>query len=65
MMLVLTDDELSALIEACNVTTCAYALRGKVPPMCVARPPWDRAGSSAHNKLVHEEAARAEKGDKA
>ena len=43
-MLKLTSDELSALIEACNV-----ADRHR------PRPPWDRAGRSAWRKLVEEE----------
>jgi len=47
-MMDLTDDELSALIEACNV-----ADRGK------PRPPWDRAGKSAWRKLIDEERYRA------
>jgi hypothetical protein len=44
----LTDDELSALIEACNVA-------GRGSP----RPPWDRAGNSAWRKLIDEERYRA------
>lgn len=44
----LTDRELSALIEACNV-----AKSGSRP-----RPPWDTDGDSAHEKLVRVEAAR-------
>lgn len=47
-MLDMTDDELSALIEACNV-----ADRGN------PRPPWDRAGKSAWRKLIDEERYRA------
>ena len=46
-MLDLTDDELSALIEACNVA-------GRGSP----RPPWDRAGISAWRKLIDEELYR-------
>ena len=45
----LTDDELSALIEACNVANNHNP-----------RPPWDRAGQAAWNKLVQEEYRRAE-----
>ncbi len=48
-MLDLTDDELSALIEACNHAN----QHGK------CRPPWNRAGSSAWDKLVREEYRRA------
>lgn len=39
-----TSDELSALIEACNVAS-------RHNP----RPPWDRAGHSAWRKLIEEE----------
>lgn len=45
----LTDDELSALIEACNVTRRTHG---------EARPPWDRSGHSAHDKLIAEERRR-------
>jgi len=44
----LTDQELSALIEACNV-----ARSGSRP-----RPPWNTDGDSAHKKLLAVEAAR-------
>ena len=50
-MIDLTDDELSALIEACNIAE--HALKPR------PRPPWDRAGSSAHKKLIEEELRRA------
>lgn len=47
-MLDLTDDELSALIEACNVAQWHKP-----------RPPWGRAGGSAWRKLVEEERQRS------
>jgi hypothetical protein len=43
----LTDDELSALIEACNVADVNDP-----------RPPWSWAGKSAWNKLLREEKRR-------
>jgi hypothetical protein len=46
----LTDDELSALIEACNVVNNHPG---------EARPPWNRAGHAAHDKLINEERRRS------
>ena len=48
-----TDDELSALIEACNVAN-------RHQP----RQPWGRAGESAWRKLLHEERSRGHRGRK-
>lgn len=45
----LTDDELSALIEACNVANS---------PGSKPRPPWSWAGRSAWDKLIREEMRR-------
>ena len=69
----LTDDELSALIVACDEAeqTAWVACHatgdepdGSVPPP--PDPPWDRAGSSARKKLVDEKRRRAdEKEDQA
>lgn len=46
-MLDLTNDELSALVEACNLASVGSP-----------RPPWDRAGRSAWAKLLLEERRR-------
>jgi len=51
---VLTDDELSALICACQLAE-DYELRGQH-----VRPPWGKAGTPAHKKLIAAEFARAE-----
>lgn len=51
--LILTNDELSALIEACNHANNHPSTR---PP----RPPYAWAGESARQKLVAEEGRRAE-----
>jgi len=58
----LSDDELSALCEACNVARQAVwkARDPKRSRIMAPRPPWDRAGSSAHKKLVDEEMRRGE-----
>lgn len=50
----LTDDELSALICACQLAE-DLEQRGKR-----VRPPWGRAGTPAHRKLIATEFARAE-----
>jgi hypothetical protein len=48
----LTDDELSALIEACN-TVCKDVNR--------PRPSWCYAGRDTHQKLIAEEFRRSKK----
>ena len=50
----LTDDELSALICACQLAE-DLVRRGQI-----VRPPWGRAGTPAHRKLIAAEFARAE-----
>lgn len=53
--LVLSDQELSALIEACNVTDAAISRRLNIP-----RPPWNTDGSTAWKKLIKEEMRRGD-----
>lgn len=58
-MLELTDDELSALVEACKVTnrvaTSGHTVYGY---WTQPSPPWDQAGRAAWDKLICEEARR-------
>ena len=49
----LTDDELSALICACQLAEDTE-MRGRH-----VRPPWGRCGTAAHRKLIKAEMARA------
>jgi hypothetical protein len=51
-MMNLTDDELSALI-------CACQFADQVKNRSRVRPPWIRFGTSAHKKLIQEEFDRA------
>lgn len=53
MRMQLTDDELSALICACQLAENTEAKGTTV------RPPWGRCGTAAHRKLIKEEFDRS------